>query len=146
MHTGGGQTGEVYFCIDCHQWRWTTKSYPAGAIVSLPPWLSQHQVLQSTENREQGMQGAGMGLCKIKTLAVYNPGSHLEVVSLWPFLWPSSQGFTAWLQMTFTRFPQGGRGSWEHGKGPMFPFTISGCDYLPFINVKIGPPRIVICL
>lgn len=38
------------------------------------------------ENRKMGRAVGGGYVHEIKTLAVYKPGSHLEAVSLWPFL------------------------------------------------------------
>lgn len=60
-----------------------------SAVVLLSARLSQDKVLWSTENK-QGQRRVGgrpptSKLCKIRTLAIYNPGSHREAVPLWPF-------------------------------------------------------------
>lgn len=98
------------------------RGQPAGAVVSLPPRLSQPTAYRGQKTGKQGTQGWAGPLAEMDALAVYHPGSHLDAASLrQPFFWPGSQGLTVRLQVAFALFPQGGRGvgAWERAHVPI---------------------------
>lgn len=110
----------------------------AGGIALPPSRLSQQGFI---ENRKQRKTDAGRGdvpahkLCDIQIPAVYNPASHLEVISL-AFLRPRT-GLAPRVSRPTYRWPHSLPTGWE---GPMFSLTYSTARSEPSTNMYRLPP------